>query len=253
MSTPGIAPSAIWQRQVDDFIVQSATYRFNKADRAYIDSQIIGLETLLLQVVGGQLYFAVSQNVTAGGTIAAAFPAGIGIVTLTGTPGSAFTLTLPAGQGQYTIVNTTGQTATVQIGSSTLQVLSGANAIVSTDGTTLYTQTLNMAPSAAIPKTSSFSIASPSVNATYAISTSSASVVATITGTPVDGVELGFVDVTKLWPTHLFGFQCQGGAASRNPESLASPDTSSQINVGLVAGEMFVMKWYASPGLWIPR
>ena len=253
MSTPGIAPSAIWSRMVDDPIVQNATYRFNKADRAYIDSQILGLETLLLELVGGQLYFAVSQNVSAGGTIAATFPAGIGIVTLTGSPSGAYTLTLPAGQGQYTVVNTTGQTATVQIGSSTLQVLSGANSIVSTDGTTLYTQTLNNAPVASIAKSVSFTIASPSVNAIYAVSTSTVSVVATITGTPVDGVELGFVDITKLWPTHLFGFQCQGGAASRNPENLAASDTGSQINVGLVAGEMFVMKWYASSGLWIPR
>ena len=53
MSTPGTPPSAIWNLEIDEPLVQDAEYRFNKNDRAYIDSQILGLETLVLPLVGG--------------------------------------------------------------------------------------------------------------------------------------------------------------------------------------------------------
>lgn len=98
----------------------------------------------------------------------------------------------------------------------------------------------------------STTLTSPQNNATYLISTSTASVVITIAGTPADGVVLTFIDATQLWATHLFGFQPQAGAYVRNPENVAGADTTGQINVGAVAGESFSIKWFAGIGKWLP-
>lgn len=50
MPTPN-PPSLIWQQKVDAPINQDASYRMNSLDRSYIDSQILGCETLLLRVL----------------------------------------------------------------------------------------------------------------------------------------------------------------------------------------------------------
>jgi len=154
----------------------------------------------------------------------------------------------------FNATNQSGVPVALPIGTRILNFIGATVAYNSTTGAVDVTfPTASNTPQAAVAKSSSFSVDSPAVNMTFAISTSSAPVVSTITGTPVDGVELTYVDVTKLWPTYKLGFQCQAGATSRNPENLEAADTSSQVNVGNVAGECFTIKWYADSGKWIPK
>jgi hypothetical protein len=44
-------PSLIWQGQVDPALQQDSSYRLNNVDRAYIDSQIRGLETQVVALI----------------------------------------------------------------------------------------------------------------------------------------------------------------------------------------------------------
>ena len=143
MPTPN-PPSDIWNKVVDQPIKQDASYRLNSTDRSYIDSQILGTQTLALAAYNQSLsatgFFELTQVCTAGGTINSTASAGNGIIFLTGTPSAGFTYVLPtSGPGSYQIVNNTGQTVTVKAsGSSTVLIQLGLNANVSTDGVNVY-------------------------------------------------------------------------------------------------------------------
>jgi hypothetical protein len=135
MGTPGIPPTS-FPTAVDQPLVQSATYRFNSQDRAYIDSQILALQNFAKSIASGNLLFSLSQNCSVGGNIASTGSSGVGVITLTGSPAAAFTYTLPTGIGIYQILNNTGQYVTVTRGTNGIIV--GGNALISTDGTTVY-------------------------------------------------------------------------------------------------------------------
>ena len=68
-------PSLIWSLAVDPPVVQDATYRFTNVDRAYLDSQIQGVQTHLVQsLIGGYvcswyILDSGSANVTAGSVV----------------------------------------------------------------------------------------------------------------------------------------------------------------------------------------
>lgn len=136
MATP-TPPSLFWDDVVDPPVEQDADYELNDQDRAYIDSQIRALMTRVLALSGGLAFGSFTQDCTIGGTIASTAATGVGIITLTGAPGNAFTYSLPAGPGEYQIVNKTGQQVTVIAADSTA-VYVNQNAIVSTDGTSVY-------------------------------------------------------------------------------------------------------------------
>lgn len=113
MPTP-FAPSKIWQRQVDAPIKQDASYKMTAQDRGYIDSQIIGLETLLLAVIGTGLVgvgtadqFYVTNhtgNAAQWQTVAGDVSYASGIMTVTGVRG----ISIPNPTGVSTVLTYNG-------------------------------------------------------------------------------------------------------------------------------------------------
>jgi hypothetical protein len=105
------------------------------------------------------------------------------------------------------------------------------------------------APSAATVVTSNTVLASPSTNQVFVVNSSSA-ISVSVTGTPVDGVVLTFIDGTQNWPAYRFSFAAQSGALVRNPENVAAADASS-VTVGAVAGETVSWKWVQASSKWL--
>ena len=123
-----------------------------------------------------------------------------------------------------------------------------------TTGSTTVTNTgASNVPLACQVITASTAIASPSVNTSYAVQ-SSTPITITITGTPVDGVELTFYDETQNWVTYNFTFTSQSGWTVRNPWSIATSDTQSVVfgaGADAVNGQSFTLKCRAPVQKWI--
>jgi hypothetical protein len=163
-------------------------------------------------------------------------------------------LVAPLNPGQtFLVANyTTGGQVIQVIGPSGTGVTipNGQASLVGTDGVN-YFSIGGAGTGMTTPVSTSQTLASPSYNATYGVTTSSSSITFTVTGIPVDGVALTFVDVSQNWPTHNLIFAAQSGATVRNPENVAGTDSSS-ISVGDVAGESFTLKWFAGANKWLP-
>lgn len=102
-------------------------------------------------------------------------------------------------------------------------------------------------PVTAVAESSSFNVASPATNTFYNV-TSSASLTATVTGMPTDGVVLTFVDMNQAWQTYPFTFASQAGGTVRNPTALGSADGgSATLNL---AGSSQSWKWNATGAKW---
>lgn len=221
-------PSKIWVHQVDSPLVQDASYRLTSVDRAYIDSQILGCETLILQALASaQAWFSATQSCTVGGTIVSTASVGVGIIVLTGSPAAAFTYTLPVGAGAYQIVNTTGQFATIQAaGSTTLAIYPAGNMFIATDGTNVY-------PPFAPPAVQRITTASSSKQILIYVAGQPQAVSIDTTGGPVtcpapvmagvlDGQVFECDDVTDFWGTNQAGLTVETGITIENPQNLGS-------------------------------
>lgn len=103
------------------------------------------------------------------------------------------------------------------------------------------------APVAAVAESASFNVPSPATNTTYNV-TSSASVTATVTGTPTDGVVLTFVDMNQTWQTYPFTFTSQAGGTVRNPVNLGGTDGGSAVLN--LKGSSQSWKWNATGSKW---
>ena len=104
-------------------------------------------------------------------------------------------------------------------------------------------------PVPSILVTTSTTLTAPATNQVYLVQ-SAAAITVTITGTPVDGVELTFIDDTRNWPTYAFGFVAQAGASVRDPQNLGTTDGSS-VSITQLAGGAVTLKWNAGVSDWL--
>jgi hypothetical protein len=221
-------PSLIWNRQVDAPLVQDASYRLTSVDRAYIDSQILGCETLILTALAQtSAWTSTVQSCSAGGTIASTATTGVGIIVLTGSPSAAFTYQLPTGAGAYQIVNNAGQYCTVTSSGSGAQLIQPAgNMFVSTDGTNVYSPVAP--PSVQRYTTASSSkqilISVPGQPQSVSIDTSSGAVTcaAPVMANVTDGQVFECKDVTCYWGTNQAALTTESGISIENPQSLGT-------------------------------
>ena len=231
MPTPQ-PPSLFWQGEIDPPVEQDATYQFDYFDRSYIDSQIRACETAIKNLSGGLSYVSVVQVCTAGGTIVSTATAGVGIVTLTGSPSAPFTYSLPTGAGSYQIVNKTGQLATVVSIGSTSVVVAG-NCIVSTDGTDVYpprsiaaTQYLtNSSASKQIVITGQAQAVS--VDATSGVVPAIAPTVASC----VEGQMFGMKDNTASWGANQVSVAVESGTKIEDPQNPGTYVTGGTLDL----------------------
>jgi hypothetical protein len=227
MGTPGIPPTS-FPTAIDQPLQQTGPYRFTKADRAYIDSQILALEVYAKSIANGQLLFSLSQSCTVGGTIASTASAGIGVITLTGSPAAAFTYTLPTGAGIYQIVNNTGQYVSVTSGGN--KIIVGSNALITTDGTTVY------GPSSSVVQRLNFGTTGTSI---VGIGTDTTVFLDQSAGQGTYPMPVGCVDRQRItlidsvtttggsWGTHPPILSVTGGTKIQNSASIGTYSTTS--------------------------
>lgn len=246
MGTPGIPPTS-FPAAVDLPLSQTGPYRFNKSDRAYIDSQIIAIENYVKALANGQILFSISQSCTVGGTIASAAAAGIGIIALTGSPAAAFIYTLPAGPGLYQIVNNAGQSVTVTSGGNSIVIAAGGNEIITTDGTNVYGPSSSTSLSAPTIWTASTYQYPTGITTKQNFDTTSNAISATIDATPTNGQLMGVKDVGLALGTHALTLVTAGASV----EWPAGVLTTSNIvlNAGdLGAGPLW--QWFSALSSW---
>jgi hypothetical protein len=253
MGTPGVPPSNIWQRIVDSPLVQDANYRFNRNDRSYLDSQILGIEALLLASISGNLFTVYSQDCSAGGTITSGGTAGVGVIELIGTPAAAFTYVLPTGGGAYQVVNKTGKFATVKsYGSSTVVVANSA--WTATDGTDVWASIQNPTVQRLNASSSSLQIVCTSLAQTVNLDTLSHGAFVGLMPAIVDAQIVRLVDLTSSgacnWGTVAGAVSVGAGVKIEKPTAPGTFTTAGTITFPSNNGEAYVYEGMASENVW---
>jgi hypothetical protein len=232
MGTPGVPPTS-FPTAVDAPLVQSGTYQFNKADRGYIDSQILALQVYALMIGAGTTMFSYSQSCSAGGTIASGAASGIGIITLTGAPAAAFTYTLPTGKGLYIVVNNAGQYATITRGGNGIIV--GGYAFVATDGTNIFGDAVN--PNQRLTfATTGTAIVAQGLDTTVLIDQSGGQGTYPMPAGVVDKMKVTILDPVVAggsWGTHPPILSVTGGTKIANSTAIATYSTTTTTVVAI--------------------